>query len=155
MSFNEVLFVTASALQIMRLVKRKVLLGHFSAMSQPTNESETSFKSTPIVVPLDSVDLREILVKVHNGDTNGTIYRKLTVRNAAEKRKTAKFAEEGFYLEFANRPRIVRLQENQTKKEAEREPRTDRDSLLPPALPPKPGTSPRNAGRRCEYKALK
>lgn len=133
---QQMVTVTTSALQIRRLVKQKVLIGHYRMPDQLGDQSDSSCKRTLVVVPLDSVDLKEIVVQVHTGDIDGSVYETLATVKNRDKRQS--MLTEELYVDFVKKPRLIRLEAIQSPEIPRKFP-NENDGGGAPALPPRPG----------------
>lgn len=130
--------VTASALQINRLILQRVLIGHYTEPGQSRKASEKFCKRTLVVIPLDLPGVREISIKVHIGEEDDPIYEAFLVKNVnADKTDSVDIAE-GLYVEFLKKPRIIRLKEDQSEESGE-ESNEEEPEEEPPPIPPRPG----------------
>ena len=134
-------------MQINRLVLQKVLIGHYKEPEETRNPSEKFCKRTLVVIPLDSLNIREITVRVRLSNAEeDPIYEPFLVRNVNADKSDYVDMAEGLYVEFVKRPRIIRLKEDEEDKsrgdgegDNNEEKEEEENDEPPPPVPPRHG----------------
>lgn len=131
-------------MQINRIILQNVLIGHYTEPGETNKPSAKFCKRTLIVIPLDSLEIREITVRVRISNAeDDPIYEPFLVQNVNAGKSDYVDVAEGLYVEFLKRPRIIRLKEDDdepTKEGPDDEGKEDEeDDGPPPPIPPRPG----------------
>ena len=117
-------------------MQQKVLIGHYKKPIHLDQESgrnsETHCNRTLVVVPLDSSDMREILVNIYTGDVSLSNYETMLVKDELANTRRSIAMAEGLYTEFFKKPRLIRLPEIEDWQE------TETEDEAPPLLPRRP-----------------
>ena len=103
---------------------------------QSVDGVDGSCKRTLVIVPLDSRDVKEIMVKIHTGDIEGSIYETLTTKKLDSEHTTSEMTE-SLYIDFVKKPRVLRLEQIESDERLKKGLALNKSDEQP-ALPPRP-----------------